>query len=112
MLNQPGVTALSTNDGFILMRMAADEAEVLTIAVDPNKRGAGLGYRLVEAGLVLVLAQKAARCFLEVAEDNAPAFAVYTKAGFTRCGERKDYYKRGEKTVRALLMEWRRPAAL
>ncbi|MBL8629907.1 MAG: GNAT family N-acetyltransferase [Rhodospirillaceae bacterium] len=107
MLGQMGVTALATRDGFILMRCVAGEAEVLTLAVDPASRGHGLGYRLVEAGLVLALAHAATRCFLEVAEDNAPAIAIYRKAGFATISERNDYYTRGPYKIRALMMEWR-----
>jgi ribosomal-protein-alanine N-acetyltransferase len=107
MLDQIGVTALATADGFILMRCVAGEAEVLTLAVHPAKRGQGLGARLVEAGLVLMAAQNAERCFLEVAEDNAPAIAVYRKSGFHVHGQRKDYYSRGTKRVDAVIMEWR-----
>ncbi len=107
MLNQPGVTALGTAHGFILMRCVADEAEILTLAVDPAKRNAGLGGRLVEAGLVLALAQNVTRCFLEVAVDNLSAIAVYRKSGFKTCGTRKAYYTRGTRKVDAAVMEWR-----
>ncbi len=106
MLNQMGVTALSTPDGFILMRCIAGEGEVLTIAVDPAHRGQGLGYRLLEAGLVLSLAHAVTRCFLEVAKNNAPAIAIYKKAGFTQIAERKNYYHRGDQKIDALVMEW------
>lgn len=109
MLGQLGVTALATADGFILMRCVAGEGEVLTLAVDPAARGQGLGYRLVEAGLVLALAHAATRCFLEVAEDNAPAIAIYKKAGFVTISARKNYYSRGSEKIGALLMEWRTP---
>jgi ribosomal-protein-alanine N-acetyltransferase len=108
MLNQMGVTALATSHGFILMRCIAGEGEVLTVAVEPTQRGQGLGYRLVESGLVLALAHAVTRCFLEVAADNAPAIAIYKKAGFTQIGERKNYYHRGDAKIDALLMEWRK----
>lgn len=109
LLNQPGVTALAAGanpmHGFIVVRQAADEAEILTFAVSPAHRGQGIGSILIKAALVLMMAQKAARCFLEVAEDNAAAISVYTTAGFRRCGVRKDYYRRGANNMNAVIME-------
>lgn len=109
MLNQPGVIALSvgqdTARGFILVRIAVDEAEILTLAVAPEYRNQKLGRALVDAALVLLMAQRASRCFLEVAEDNIAALAVYTACGFTHCGLRKDYYQRGPTKINAILME-------
>ncbi|HMO73601.1 MAG TPA: GNAT family N-acetyltransferase, partial [Paracoccaceae bacterium] len=78
--------------GFILGRVAAGEAEVLTVAVEPALQGRGIGGRLVACFLAEAAAQGAVRAFLEVAEDNAAARAVYTRAGFASAGRRRGYF--------------------
>ncbi len=93
--------------GFILCRLIAGEAEILTLAVRPSDRRAGLATALVEAAAALAAAQAEAM-FLEVAVDNAAAIALYEKAGFERVGRRAGYYGRAEGgSVDALVM--RRP---
>lgn len=94
LLNQAGVTALETAEGFILMRVVADEAEILTLAVRPQDRNAGLGMTLVRQGAVVAATQGATRLFLEVAQDNAAARALYARAGFKDAGRRVGYYAR------------------
>lgn len=96
LLGQPGVVALAEADGFILIRIAADEAEILTLAVQPAARRRGLGRRLVESGARAACAGGADRLFLEVAEDNAAARALYAAAGFVEAGRRRAYYPRPE----------------
>jgi len=113
LLVQPGVSALVTPaddaQGFIMTRVADDEAEILTLAVRPAARGRGHGGALLDAALCLMRAQNAARCFLEVAEDNAAARALYDRAGFTPCGRREKYYSH---RTAAVVMELRlQPAA-
>src|SRR5690606_32388544 len=83
-------------DGFILMRVAADEAEILTLAVRPAARRAGLGGRLVGEGVLTATARGAGRVFLEVAEDNAAARALYARTGFAEAGRRRGYYARAD----------------
>ena len=92
LLSQPGVLAIQEPDGFILIRVVLDEAEILTLAVIPKARRLGLGRRLVEEGAVVATQAGAARLFLEVAEDNTPARALYDRAGFRQIGRRKAYY--------------------
>ena len=92
LLTQAGVFSVCGRDGFILMRAVADEAEILTLAVRPAARRAGEGGRLVREGLAGARELGATRVFLEVAEDNAAARALYEKAGFTEAGRRPGYY--------------------
>ena len=94
LLDQPGVLALEAADGFILIRAVADEAEILTLAVRPSARQAGLGLRLVEQASVDAVNRGATRLFLEVAEDNVAARALYARAGFSEAGRRAGYYGR------------------
>lgn len=84
---QPAIAA-----GFVLTRHAADEEELLLIAVDPRFRRRGLGAVLV--GHLLNAARKrgVTRIFLEMRRGN-PAIALYQKIGFTPIGERRDYYR-------------------
>lgn len=94
LLSQAGVFAETLDDGFILIRVVADEAEILTLAVRPEARRRGLGARLVETGAARAAALGAARLFLEAAEDNAAARALYAAAGFAETGRRRGYYPR------------------
>jgi ribosomal-protein-alanine N-acetyltransferase len=96
LLSQAGVFAVDEPDGFVLMRVVADEAEILTLAVRPQARGRGLGSRLVGQGATEAAAGGATRLFLEVAADNGPALALYARAGFLEAGRRPGYYARPE----------------
>ena len=92
LLIQAGVFAVEAADGFILMRAVADEAEILTLAVRPAARRGGLGGRLVGEGVLAAAARGATRVFLEVAEDNVAARALYERTGFVEAGRRPGYY--------------------
>ena len=95
LLDGPGVLAVAEADGFILIRVVADEAEILTLAVRPGARGAGLGGRLVGQGAIRAAQVGGRRLFLEVAETNLAARALYARAGFDLIGRRKGYYDGG-----------------
>lgn len=90
--------------GFVITRMAADEAEILTVAVDIPQRGQGLGRMLMEAAAARARAFGAVSLFLEVADDNLPAIALYERLGFITVGMRPGYYKRGPARVAARTM--------
>jgi ribosomal-protein-alanine N-acetyltransferase len=98
------VLTVEPGRGFILLRVAADEAEVLTLAVWPEARRAGVGLRLVEAGAVEAAARGAERLFLEVADDNAAALALYARCGFREAGRRRAYYARPDGSRRDALL--------
>ncbi|OBZ96845.1 alanine acetyltransferase [Pararhizobium polonicum] len=91
--------------GFVLSRVAAGEAEILTIGVDPRFSRMGLGWRLMRAALREARDQAAEAVFLEVDETNTAAVALYRKLGFAKVGERRAYYQdvNGVKTA-ALVM--------
>ena len=92
-------------DGFVLLQVAADEAEILTLAVRSSARRRGTGSRLVVAAGVRASAMGARRLFLEVAEDNAAARALYATLGFEPAGRRRRYYARKDgPAVDALLL--------
>ncbi len=92
--------------GFVLVRVAADEAEILTLAVVPASRRAGLGRALMAAAEAYALEKRAGEIFLEVAEDNAPALSLYAGLGYEAVGRRPDYYPRlGAEACDALVLQ-------
>lgn len=105
LLESPHVFLLHESGGFLIGRVVAGEAEVLTIAVAPTQRRKGLGRRLM-AGFMAECRNRAAdRAFLEVAADNTAAIALYSAAGFAPEGRRKAYYPRpGAGAVDALIL--------
>lgn len=79
--------------GFILARTAADECEILTLAVSPAARRRGLGSALVRSAAAQAGMQGAKAMFLEVETTNAPARSLYEQLGFQTVGERRGYYR-------------------
>lgn len=91
--------------GLVLWRVAADEAEILTLGVVPARRRGGLGRALLDAAETLAAAAGARRMFLEVAADNAAARALYARAGYAPAGRRPGYYaRRGAPAADALVL--------
>lgn len=82
-----------TVTGFILSRMAADEAEILSVAIASNVRGRGLSGPLVRTHLGYLAGSGIRTVFLEVEENNLPARALYARVGFAIVGRRERYYK-------------------
>ena len=91
--------------GFVLARQAADEAEILTIAVRPDWQRYGIGRRLMDAVLAHAHGERLASVFLEVEEANEAALALYRRLGFHPIGDRPAYYPRpGAEPARAIVM--------
>lgn len=91
--------------GFAVSRMAADEAEILSIAVAPGHRGRGLSRDLLRAHLGHLAGRGVRTVFLEVEENNIPARRLYDRAGFAVAGRRERYYREaGGKELNALVM--------
>jgi [ribosomal protein S18]-alanine N-acetyltransferase len=90
--------------GFALLRLAADEVELLTIAVDPKWRGKHVGQALMRAAFADLLMSPAKRMFLEVDEQNAAAIRLYEREGFARIGARKGYYPRPDGSAATALV--------
>ena len=91
--------------GFAVSRMAADEAEILSIAIDPSYRGRGLARDLLLTHLGHLAGRGVRTIFLEVEENNQPARRLYERAGFAVVGRRERYYLRADgEQLNALLM--------
>lgn len=88
--------------GFLLGRCVAGEGEILTVAVTPALRQAGLGTALLAAMFERARQQGCHDIFLEVAADNQAAIGLYRKFHFVECGRRRAYYAN---TTDALLMK-------
>jgi [ribosomal protein S18]-alanine N-acetyltransferase len=81
--------------GFILSRLVAGEAEILSVAIKPGWRGRGFSRPLLDLHLRRLAGLGTSAVFLEVDEKNAPAIRLYRKAGFYDVGRRTGYYGGG-----------------
>jgi ribosomal-protein-alanine N-acetyltransferase len=99
LLATPGCFAIHAQEGFILVRAAGGEAEILTLAVAPQARGHGLGRALLQAAARRAMDLGAVHLFLEVGTDNPAALALYAGQGFARVGQRKGYYEGGDALI-------------
>ncbi len=78
--------------GFAMSRLAADEAEILSIVIAPQRRGSGFGRALLAAHISQLAARGAAHVYLEVEDGNVAADRLYRHFGFREVGRRKGYY--------------------
>ncbi len=98
MLGQAHIIAIAAVDdrdalvGYAMGSVAADEGEVLNIAVAKGARGAGIGRRLLDGLLARLRKAGAESFYLEVRRSNEPAIALYRSAGFRPLGVRPAYY--------------------
>ena len=91
--------------GFIMSRLAEDEAEILSIAVAGARQRRGLAARLLNLHLRRLAAFSARSVFLEVDEHNKPARRLYDQAGFHEISRRPNYYlAAGGKAAAALVL--------
>ena len=91
--------------GFAVSRMAADEAEILSIAVATGQRGQGLSRGLLLTHLGHLVGRGVKTVFLEVEENNQPARRLYERTGFSIVGRRERYYRQaGGDELNALVM--------
>lgn len=78
--------------GYVGMYRALDEGEITNVAVAPEKRNSGVGWRLMQALLEEAKRQGICQIVLEVRVSNAAAIHLYDKCGFKNCGVRKGFY--------------------
>jgi len=80
--------------GYLVALDAADEGEILNLAVAPGGRRHGIGRALVDHALDSLARRGVRQVYLEVRESNAPARALYAAHGFREVGRRAQYYRR------------------
>jgi ribosomal-protein-alanine N-acetyltransferase len=108
-LNMAGTTGFivgadaETPQGFILFRVAAGEAEIISIGVIPAARKNGLAKILLRASIEGAAMRDAAKMFLEVATNNTAARALYETAKFKIIGKRPGYYDRASEKLDAII---------
>jgi ribosomal-protein-alanine N-acetyltransferase len=91
--------------GFIISRIAAGEAEILSVAVARTQQGRGLARRLLDLHLRRLAGLGVRAVFLEVDDDNVPARRLYDGSAFRQVGRRDGYYSRpGNASAAALVL--------
>lgn len=91
-LKKSGCEIIASQNGFIVYRAVADEAEIITIGVAPEARRAGIAAAMIGIMEADLKKRGITHIFLEVAEDNASAHALYEQCGFVIVGRRPKYY--------------------
>ena len=91
-LQKSGCEIIASENSFIIWRVAADEAEIITIGVRPSARRGGAASALVAVMENAVRNKGVKKIFLEVAADNGAAIKLYERNGFVRVGLRPKYY--------------------
>ena len=100
-LKKSGCDIIASQNGFIVYRAVADEAEIITIGVHPDARRAGIASAMLVVAEQDLRARGIKKLFLEVAENNASARKLYERAGFHQIGIRPKYYDGND----AIMME-------
>jgi [ribosomal protein S18]-alanine N-acetyltransferase len=106
LLAQPGAEGWVVGEpvvGHLLTRVVADEAEILTLAVDPDHRRSGLATLLLGAAAAGWRERGVQAAWLEVRVDNRAALALYRGQGWVDAGRRPAYYSDG---VDAWVLRW------
>jgi ribosomal-protein-alanine N-acetyltransferase len=99
LLAEPHVRCLGTDGedgrlaGYGIFAVAADQAEILNLAVEPASRRRGLGRALLEAMLEAMRREGVTAVHLEVRESNRAAIRLYSLAGFRSVSIRRSYYR-------------------
>jgi len=105
LLADPAVIFCGDASAFVIGRVTLDEAEVLTVATHPHARRRGLARGCLASFHAQALRMGAERAFIEVADDNSAACALYHGMGYAQVGLRKDYYRRsGGRSADALVL--------
>ena len=111
LLDRPGAFALlgrqaaaTDSQAFILVQIAAGESEILSIGTLPEARRGGLARALLTEAAGQASRRQAIEMFLEVAQDNEAALALYAGLGFKPAGRRRSYYHRASGPAADALM--------
>jgi ribosomal-protein-alanine N-acetyltransferase len=111
LLNRPGMLAFVAKDAaetdlqsFVLVQTAADESEIISLGTHALARRFGLARALLSHAMAEAARGGAKTMFLEVAEDNSAALALYRGCGFILQTRRKAYYERQGQSADALVL--------
>lgn len=91
-LKQSGCEIIMSENGFIVYRIVLDEAEIITIGVNPEKRRSGIASAMIGIIEKTLKSQGVKKIFLEVSSINMPAQKLYENCGFKVVGLRPKYY--------------------
>ena len=91
-LQKSGCEIIMSQNGFIVYRIAVDEAEIITIGVNPEMRRKGIASAMIGIIEKNLKNQGVKKIFLEVSATNIPAQKLYENAGFKPVGSRPKYY--------------------
>ncbi|MDE5615470.1 MAG: GNAT family N-acetyltransferase [Alphaproteobacteria bacterium] len=91
-LKKSGCDIIASENGFIVYRVVADEAEIITIGVAPRARRGGIAAAMLAIAEQDAKKRGATKMFLEVARDNTAARELYRTAGYAEAGIRPQYY--------------------
>jgi ribosomal-protein-alanine N-acetyltransferase len=102
----PGVVVEQGREmiGYGMVSIAADEAHVLNVCIDPLLQSRGHGRQLLGVLIKLVRDRGARRVFLEVRPSNVGAVTLYQSEGFNEIGRRPRYYPAQNGREDALVM--------
>lgn len=89
---------------YIIGRVIAPEGEIYRIAVREDKRGRGIGYRLLSYAIKTERGRGLETVFLEVRRMNFPAISLYRAFGFREMGVRKNYYHNPEDDAQLMVL--------
>ena len=92
--------------GYIGSQAVMDEADVMNVAVVPDRRREGIAQKLVEALVATLDGKDVHALLLEVRASNEPAKALYERQGFTQVGRRPNYYRNPKEDALILKKEW------
>lgn len=95
----PHVYVFGTDQCFAVVRVLIDEAEILTLATHPDAQGKSRATVMLQDALNALVEMGVQDVFLEVADDNAPARALYARCGFAEFSRRHNYYKNGATAI-------------
>ncbi len=84
---------------FAVFRLAGPEAEILTLATHPDAQGKGRASAMLHDALNALTSERIEDVFLEVADDNTAAVALYARAGFVQFSTRRNYYANGASAI-------------
>lgn len=91
-LKQSGCEIIMSQNGFIVYRIVVDEAEIITIGVNPEMRRNGIASAMIGIIEKTIKNQGVKKIFLEVASNNIPGINLYENCGFSPVGLRPKYY--------------------